>query len=93
MEKYCVTAANHSNPDNHIASSFQVFLYLPVDDEWKRLPPQTLMDIARLISDGNEVVSGKFTGTGVRADGAPLELELRIAKNGTKYNVSQMPGF
>ncbi len=55
---------------------------------------KTIHDVSAYLKAGNEVLTGKVTQTGDKGtmtDGAAVELELRIAKNDTKFKISDMP--
>ena len=95
MAKYCITAANHSNKDNHCASEFEVFQQSSLTGKWRSLGGKAVSFISELLENGHTVVSGRLIdkAAGTVSLGAPIELELRIAKNETKYKISDMPPF
>jgi hypothetical protein len=94
MAKYCITAANHSNKDSHCASKFKVYEYSTFTETWKNLGGQSISFIGDLLAKGHTVVSGHYNkAKNTISTGAPIELELRIAKNGTDYKISDMPTF
>ncbi|WP_434661472.1 hypothetical protein P5W99_00745 [Paraburkholderia sp. A3BS-1L] len=94
MANYCITAANHKNPNNHVASSFLVWLQDPKTTKWNQLGAKSAKQVVELIESGNTVLTGKISADGKQAHlGEPVEVELRIAKNKTNYDVSKMPAF
>lgn len=93
MEKYRITAARPRNAANHLNSEFKVYHRQQKPDGtwiWQYVGWQKIHAISDLIKAGNEVRTGKAEGTKM-LDGAAVELELRIAKNDTKYKISDMP--
>ncbi|KVC71207.1 hypothetical protein WI73_00615 [Burkholderia ubonensis] len=93
MALYCITAANHDNPDNHVASTFKLWLYNTSTEKWtSQKLPATAKHVVELIESGHEVITARLGEKGIRM-GAPVEVELRIAKNETNYPISEMPGF
>lgn len=92
MAKYCITAANHSNPNNHCASQFNMWKYDEVKKSWAPLGGQSINYVSDLLAAGHTVLSAKYEDKLIYT-GAPVELELRIARNETQYNVSKMPTF
>lgn len=95
MGKYCITAANHKNPNNHCASQFKVWESVKADNGknvWNPIGSKSLNFINDLMAAGHEVLSGKENEDTI-STGAPVESELRIAKNETKYKISEMPKF
>jgi hypothetical protein len=50
--------------------------------------------VVELIESGNTVLTGKVSADGTQLNlGEPVEVELRIAKNKTNYDVRKMPAF
>lgn len=96
MSKYCITAANHKNPDNHCASQFKVWEYIHKKEAdkwvWSPLGGKSINFINDLLANGHEVLSAKENKDSI-TPGAPVESELRIAKNETKFKISDMPKF
>ncbi|MCB4345219.1 hypothetical protein LA345_15025 [Burkholderia vietnamiensis] len=93
MAVYCITAANHENPENHVASTFKLWLYGATTNTWaEQKSPATAKQVVELIENGHEVFTAKIGEKGIRK-GAPVEVELRIAKNETNYPISEMPEF
>jgi hypothetical protein len=97
MGRYCITAANHTNPDNHCASRFKVWEYNEDQSVWSSLGNHSIKYIVDLLNSGHDVFSAKRTekpeGGYSISKGARIEVELRIAKNETNYKISDMPGF
>jgi hypothetical protein len=91
MAKYCITAANHKNPNNHVASSFKVYVEKGTGN-WDLHGKMSAKDVVELIEHGHTVLTGKIEGGHIYL-GAPVEVELRIAKNETQYPISTMPPF
>lgn len=92
MTKYCITAANHKNPNNHCASAFKVWEWRAGINKWVLLGGKSLNFISDLLAAGHEVISAKEKPDLI-SSGARVELELRIAKNETVYKISGMPTF
>ena len=96
MSKYCITAANHTNANNHCASKFKVGEYTYKSDTkkwvWTPLGGKPINFINDLLANGHEVLSAKENEDTITL-GAPIESELRISKNETKYKISEMPKF
>ncbi len=94
MAKYCITAANHRNRNNHCASQFELWEYDQSKEHWTPLGGQSINFISDLLSGGHTVQSAKLSADrGNLSLGAPVELELRITKNETNYKISEMPKF
>ncbi len=92
MSKYCITAANHSNKNNHCASSFKVWEYNDATGKWNSLGGKPINYVNDLLANGHTVLSAKENEKNLSL-GKPIETELRIAKNETQYKVSDMPTF
>jgi hypothetical protein len=94
MAKYCITAANHQNQSNHVASSFLVWLFDEQKETWSRLGGKSAKEVVSLIEAGHHVITGKFDAARkVISLGEQVEVEVRIAKNSSKYDISTMPAF
>ncbi len=94
MARYCIIAANHNNPNNHVASSFHVVLINDQKNTWSSLGSKTAKEVVGLIESGNKVLTGKLDANGEDLNlGEPVEVELRIAKNSSNYDISKMPKF
>lgn len=95
MEKYCVTAANHNNNKDNRASEFKVWKWIQNDEKkwvWNPLGKQSLNYVAKLLAQGDQVLSAKQTSTGITS-GYPIELELRIARNDENFKITDLPTF
>jgi hypothetical protein len=92
MAKYCITAVNHINPDNHCASEFKLWKWLVVQKIWTPLGAKPINFISDLLAGGHTVLSGRENGKTITT-GCPIEIELRIAKNGSIFNLSEMSRF
>ncbi|AJZ58594.1 hypothetical protein OI25_594 [Paraburkholderia fungorum] len=92
MARYCITAANHDDPNNHVASKFKLWLWKPETEKWSPQNSASAKQVVELIESGHEVFTA-HQGEKSITPGAPVEVELRIAKNETKYPISKMPGF
>ena len=92
MGKYRITAARPKNAANHLNSEFKVYEWKTKNDKlsWWPIGWKTIYDISALVKAGDEVRTGKVEGTSMK-DGDADELELRIAHNGTKFKISEMP--
>ncbi|MCO8321128.1 hypothetical protein ABEG10_11785 [Burkholderia cenocepacia] len=100
MTKYCITAANHNNPDDDRASEFELHQLVKKEKEegwvWNRLGKKSLNEVAALLAQGHEVISAEREKQGdkyVMNKGYPIELELRIAKNDKKFKITDLPTF
>lgn len=95
MTKYCITAANHDNFQNHCASKFKMWEYVYNEDDgrvWIPLGEKSLFFIADLLNSGHEVITARENSRSITR-GAPVEIELRIARNETHFKISEMPEF
>lgn len=92
MAKYCITAANHKNPNNHVASSFLVWRFDEKENIWKKQGATSAKDVVGLVEAGHTVLTAHEKPDSI-STGEPIEVELRIAKNKTNYDVSKMPKF
>jgi hypothetical protein len=94
MAEYCITAANHDNKSNHVASSFEVLVYDKKQDGWVSCDPMSAKDVVELLESGNTVITGKLNEDKTKLSlGEPAEVELRISKNKTNYDIGKMPTF
>jgi hypothetical protein len=94
MAKYCITAANHNNKTNHVASSFLVWQLDEQKNSWSRLGGKSAKEVVGLIEAGHSVVTGKVdAATKTLHLGEKVEVEVRIAKNSSQYDIGAMPGF
>ncbi len=94
MAEYCITAANHNNQNNHCASSFLLWKLNPDTHKWDRLGAKSLSHISDLLAAGHKVLSARHDAEKHKLYfGAPVEVELRIAKNETNYKLTEMPEF
>lgn len=91
MATYCITAANHKNRKNHVASQFYVWL-LGSDNSLTSLGGRSADFVVSLLVKGHKVLSARDEDNTIYI-GAPIEVELRIAENETKYPISDMPTF
>lgn len=97
MGKYRITAARAKNADSDLNAEFKVFERQQKPDKswtWQLLGWKSIYEVAGLLSAGHEVLTGKVTKTGNKAsmtDGEAVELELRIAKNDSKFKLGDMP--
>lgn len=93
MSKYCISAARPKNATHHLNSQFKLWKWEKKEDgTWKWVPKswKSAAEIAALLDAGNEVLTAKENETSITS-GAAVELELRIAKNETKFKISDMP--
>lgn len=91
MANYCIVAANHENPNSHVASSFDVYMEIEKNN-WHSQAAMSAKQVVELIEKKNSVRTGKIED-GELFLGAPVEVELRIAKNQVHYPISEMPEF
>ena len=93
MAKYCITATKPADADHHLKTQFKLWRYeKQPDDTWKWAPKgwESGGQIAALLEAGHEVLTAKKNSNTI-STGAAVELEFRIARNGTKYKISEMP--
>lgn len=92
MGEYRIVAARPKNATHHLNSEFKIYVWKTVQGElkWWLLGWRTTYDVSALLKAGNEVRTGSVEVTLMR-HGDAVELELRIAHNGTKYKISGMP--
>lgn len=93
MGKYRITAARPKKAANHLNSEFKVYERQQKPDRswtWQSLGWVPIYDVSELLKVGHEVRTGRIEKNSM-LDGAPVELELRIAKNDTDYKISEMP--
>lgn len=93
MAKFCITAARSSDETRELKDEFKTYEWVQNAEEkwvWRGPKWRTSFEISDLLSGGNTVLTAKQTGTTINT-GAPVELELRIASNETKYPISEMP--
>ncbi|WP_207005069.1 hypothetical protein [Trinickia mobilis] len=94
MADYCITAANHKNPNNHVASSFLVWVLDTPKNTWQSLGSKSASEVVGLVEKGHKVYTAKLNAEGTAINlGEPVEVELRIEKNSTNYDISKMPRF
>lgn len=94
MAQYCITAANHENKTNHVASSFLVWLFDEKQKQWISQGGQSAKNVVGLIESGHSVITGELSKDGKTLNrGEKVEVELRIARNSSKYDISNMPTF
>jgi hypothetical protein len=94
MAEYCITAANHKNPRNHVASSFLVWLRNEETAGWKSPGAKSARDVVGLVEAGHTVLTGFFNEKKKTITvGEPIEVELRISKNESRFDVNEMPTF
>lgn len=94
IANYCITAANHKNPNNHVASSFLVWVNDSKNGTWSEVGAKSAKEVVELIESGHMVLTGKVSTDGKQLRlGEPVEVELRIARNKTYFDVSTMPTF
>lgn len=94
MAEYCITAANHKNQNNHCASSFFLWKLNTDTLKWDPLGAKSLSYVSDLLAAGHKVLSAQHDAKKQKLYfGAPVEVELRIAKNETNYKLTEMPTF
>ena len=91
---YCITAAKHENPTNHVASSFFTWMWKYNKEKekwvWSSLGWKPAIFITEMIVNNNLVITGKEEKTTI-LEGSPVEIELRVKSNGKKYKISDLP--
>ncbi len=93
MAKYCITAARPKNATQHLKSEFKLWMWEKNKDGnlvWRPKGWKRAAEIATLLDAGNQVLTAKENEDTI-STGVSVELELRIAKNETKYKISDMP--
>lgn len=90
--KYRIVSAKPKGVTNHCNSSFKVYQWGTHNGklDWWNVGWKSINEISRYLSEGHEVRTGQYKG-GKMIDGAPVELELRIAKNSSDFRISDMP--
>jgi len=88
--RYCITAVQHKNTDNHCASKFKTWEYNSSASSWRLVGWKSLNEISDLLAEGHEVLSARKNPETITL-GAKVEVELRIARNGTQFKISSMP--
>ena len=90
MSKYRIVSARPKNANGHLNSQFKMYMMDEKIGSWTLNGWKSIADVNNLLQDGHEVLTGKVTN-GKMSSGAAVELELRIAKNDTKYKINDMP--
>ena len=92
LSKYRIVSAKPKGAANHCNSQFKVFQWGKRDEKvaWWDIGWKTINQISDLLAAGHEVKTGQYKG-GNMADGAPVELELRITRNSTDFKIGEMP--
>ncbi|TCQ02677.1 hypothetical protein C8J34_11641 [Rhizobium sp. PP-F2F-G36] len=90
MAKYRIISARPKNADHHLNSQFKLYVLDEKKNSWSSFGWKSISDVSDLLQAGHEVRTGKIVNDKM-STGAPVELELRIAKNDTKYKLSDMP--
>lgn len=92
MNRYCITAARPKNAQHHLRSEFKLWKYeqRPEGPRWVLQGWKRAARIAVLLDAGDEVLTAKQGTNGIKL-GDAVEVELRIAHNGEKYRISDMP--
>lgn len=97
MPKYCVTAANRTNPGDDRVSEFKVWQLNAETNEWNRLGKKTADFVSKLLVEGNSVVSGTENVKNGKVvsitPGAAIEITHRIAKNDKNFKITDFPEF
>lgn len=90
--KYRIVSAKPKGATNHCNSQFKVFQWGVKDNktDWWNIGWKTINQVSDFLAAGHEVKTGQYTN-GKMADGAPVEVELRITKNNTNFKISDMP--
>lgn len=90
MGKYRIVAARPKEASNHLNSQFKLWELDEKAKTWGVMGWKSIGEVNNLMQAGHDVRTGKIIGTKM-SSGAAVELELRIAKNNTKYKLSEMP--
>ncbi len=90
MAQYCIVAARPKNAINHLNSQFELYRFDTKTDQWEHVGWRTTFEVSDLLQAGHAVRTGKIDHDKISI-GAAVEIELRIAKNDTKYKISEMP--
>lgn len=93
MTKYCITAESSSDEERDLKDEFKTYEWvLNAEKKWVWRGPKwrNSFEISDLLKAGDTVLTAKETGNSITT-GAPVEIELRIARNETKYPISEMP--
>lgn len=93
MSQYRIVAAKPKGLTNHCNASFKVHQWGTKDGvtKWWPIGWKSINDITSLLAGKHEVMTGKLLSDGNIDDGTLVEVELRVATNGGKYNVNALP--
>lgn len=90
MARYRIVAARPKGAADHLNSQFKLWEFDAKQNQWTLSGWKTIYEVGALLQAGHEVRTGRVAG-GKMESGEAVELELRIAKNGTVYKISDMP--
>lgn len=92
MGKYRIVRARPKGTGNHLNSQFNVYEHRIKNGKpvWTPIGWKTIYDVSAWLNAGDQVLTGKVEGTTMH-HGDAVELELRIAHNGTNYKLGDMP--
>lgn len=94
MEKYRIVKARSSVEERELKDEFKTYKreLNPVTKqyEWNSKGWLSIHEISDYLRNGDEVLTAEVQEKKM-VDGAPAELELRIATNETKFKISEMP--
>lgn len=94
MEKYRIVKARSSVEERDLKDEFKTYKreLNPATQkyEWNSKGWLSIHKISDYLRNGDEVLTAQIQGKRM-VDGAPVELELRIATNETDFPISEMP--
>lgn len=89
MATYCIVAARPKNNSNNLKSQFYLYEKRADTGKWRSLGWRPVNGVVDLMVVGNTVLTGEVSN-GSLSLGEPVEVELRIAKNGSNFKISGM---
>lgn len=92
MGKYRIVGARPKDASKDLNAQFKVYEHQIKDGKpvWVPIGWKSIYDVSAWLEAGNQVHTGKVEGTTMH-HGDAVELELRIAHNGTNYKLGDMP--
>lgn len=93
MSRYRIVGAKPKGLTNHCNASFKVYQWGINDGviKWWFIGWKSINEITSFLAKNHEVKTGKLMSDGNIDDGTLVEVELRVATNGGKYNINALP--
>lgn len=91
MSRYRIVAARPKGASNHCNAQFKIYQWGKKAEkvQWWEIGWKSINQVSDYLSAGHEVRTGRYEA-GVMKDSAPVELELRITRNGTDFRISDI---